>query len=195
MAFGEPAVRARDFVKIPARFPSRPADLNILFLRQAKDLLRSIDDRAYRSATDLLPGGTAGKHLRHALDFHAALLCGTRTGRVDYARRRRDGVVEVSRAAALAALESIERRLALLGPADFDRPLVVKGEESADADGRETWSRSTVGRELEAVLSHTIHHYALMAVILRAHGIAPAPSFGVSPATLRLRDRVPLRAV
>lgn len=193
MALRATAVRARDFVEIPAPPRFRPADPNILFLRQAKDLLRAIDDRAYRSATGLLPGGTAGKHLRHALDFYFALLLGAPTGRVDYSRRRRDPGIETSRTLALAALDSIERRLSLLGSNDLGRRLDVRSEESEDAETGDSWSRSTLARELQAVLSHTIHHYALIAVILRSHGISPPPSFGVSPSTLRHRGRAFLR--
>jgi hypothetical protein len=44
---------------------------------------------------------------------------------------------------------------------------------------------SSVRRELQALSSHTIHHFALMAVTLRAHGLEVDPAFGMSPSTLR----------
>jgi hypothetical protein len=53
------------------------------------------------------------------------------------------------------------------------------------AEGGEDWLPSTISRELQALSSHTIHHFALIAVILRLHGIFLDPEFGVSPSTLR----------
>jgi hypothetical protein len=49
------------------------------------------------------------------------------------------------------------------------------------------WSRSTAARELQFLVSHTVHHYALIAFILRANGIDPGADFGVAPSTLAHR--------
>jgi hypothetical protein len=43
---------------------------------------------------------------------------------------------------------------------------------------------STVARELQFLLSHTVHHYALIALILRLQGFEPGEEFGVAPSTL-----------
>jgi len=53
-----------------------------------------------------------------------------------------------------------------------------------DDDGS-PWSESTVKRELQYLQAHTIHHYALIALILRIQGITPHDEFGVAPSTLR----------
>jgi hypothetical protein len=44
-------------------------------------------------------------------------------------------------------------------------------------------------RELQFLLSHTVHHYALMALILRLQGFNPAAEFGVAPSTLQHWER------
>jgi hypothetical protein len=44
---------------------------------------------------------------------------------------------------------------------------------------------SSVSRELQALSSHTIHHFALIAITLRVHGFDVDPEFGMSPSTLR----------
>jgi DinB family protein len=184
MASRAATVRAGDILGAAARPLGRPADPNILCLRQARDLLRSIDDAAFTAATPLLPGGSPGKHLRHCLDFYLAFFRGLRTRRVDYSHRRRQVELETSREAALAALSGIERRLALLAAADLDLPLAVRSEENDGEESVEIWCRSSVHRELQSLLSHTIHHYALMGVVLRTRGFEPPRSFGVSPSTL-----------
>jgi hypothetical protein len=44
-----------------------------------------------------------------------------------------------------------------------------------------------MARELEFLLSHTVHHYAIVAILCRLQGIAVDDGFGVAPSTLRHR--------
>jgi hypothetical protein len=44
---------------------------------------------------------------------------------------------------------------------------------------------SSLSRELQVLSSHTIHHFALIAVTLRAHGVQMDADFGMAPSTLR----------
>lgn len=48
-------------------------------------------------------------------------------------------------------------------------------------------SVSSLGRELQLLISHTVHHYAMMALVLRGQGIDPGPEFGVALSTFRYR--------
>jgi hypothetical protein len=41
---------------------------------------------------------------------------------------------------------------------------------------------------LQVLSSHTIHHFALMAVTLRLHGVQIDPKFGMAPSTLRFQS-------
>ena len=45
--------------------------------------------------------------------------------------------------------------------------------------------KKSVSRELQVLSSHTIHHFALIAMTLRLHGIEMDPDFGMAPSTLR----------
>jgi hypothetical protein len=42
-----------------------------------------------------------------------------------------------------------------------------------------------VARELQFLQSHTVHHYAVIHLMLLQQGIRPDPEFGVAPSTLR----------
>jgi len=43
------------------------------------------------------------------------------------------------------------------------------------------------------LLSHTVHHYALISVALKLQGIDPGEEFGIAPSTLRyLKSAAPL---
>jgi len=47
------------------------------------------------------------------------------------------------------------------------------------------WCTSSVLRELDFLQSHTVHHYSLIAMLLRLHEIDPGEDFGVAPSTLK----------
>lgn len=51
------------------------------------------------------------------------------------------------------------------------------------------WSDSSVKRELQFLVSHTVHHYALIKELLRREGFDPGAEFGVAPSTLQARDQ------
>ena len=73
----------------------------------------------------------------------------------------------------------------------LDAPVEIR-LESGLGDEAEQWSRSTVRRELQFLLSHTIHHFALIGLLLHQQGIDPGPDFGVAPSTLRhWREQAP----
>ena len=57
-----------------------------------------------------------------------------------------------------------------------------------DADAMQVQDRfltSSIGRELQILSSHTIHHFALIAMTLRAMGYHVDRDFGMAPSTLR----------
>jgi hypothetical protein len=68
--------------------------------------------------------------------------------------------------------------------ADGHSELLVVLEGSTRTHECPYWTRSSIARELQSLLSHTVHHYALIAIALRLQGIEPSAEFGVAPSTL-----------
>jgi uncharacterized damage-inducible protein DinB len=165
--------------------------LEVALLRQAVILLEGLPDGLYTCTTSFTPEGTVGRHMRHCVDFFERFLDGLPVGRIDYAARRRDPAVETSRAVAITRLAELERRLATHTGFDLRRSILVRPEDD-DLDPRDpgAWFRSSVGRELRFLASHTVHHFALIAVLLRTLGRTIDPEFGVSPSTLSHWSRV-----
>jgi uncharacterized damage-inducible protein DinB len=164
-----------------------PAARNVHCIRQVADLLYLLDGELYAARTPLLPGGSVGSHVRHCLDFYDCFLRGLSRRRVDYTARRRSAEVETIREAAAAAAREVERGLSRIAEADLDRTILVRPEDPGPFDPGEGWCRSTVARELHFLMTHTIHHQALIGVVLRAAGFEPVRSFGVAPSTLAYR--------
>ena len=159
-------------------------DQNLQLLEQARVLLDQIDEDRYRGprGDDGHEAGV-GPHLRHCIDFYRCFLRDLEAGRIDYDRRERQPDLEERREAALAAIGQLEAGLARVS--DADRELEVRVDAAPGESPEEAWSRSSLARELRFLVSHTVHHYALIAQRLRAGGYDPGRSFGVAPSTLQ----------
>lgn len=158
---------------------------NLFFLRQGAELLRRLDDELYtRPLEDRPRAAGVGSHLRHCLDFYRSFLRDLASGRIDYDRRERDRAIETERAAGLAVVEELVREFEAVGELEAERPLKIRHDIAPDEDTPSSWHGSSVGRELRFLCSHTVHHYAIIAQIVRSHGFDPGEHFGVAPATL-----------
>ncbi|MDX1502971.1 MAG: DinB family protein [Thermoanaerobaculia bacterium] len=156
---------------------------NLQLLAQARALLDALDDERFAG-----PRGDGGReagvgpHLRHCIDFYRCFLRDLPRGRIDYDRRERELDLERRTEAARAAIAAIEAALGEVTP--DDRRLDVRVDTAPDEDPETAWSGSSLSRELRFLVSHTVHHYALIAQRLRAGGFDPGASFGVAPSTL-----------
>lgn len=158
---------------------------NLHFLRQGVELLRHFDDDQYALPTSDRPlAAGVGPHFRHCLDFYRCFLRDLPSGNIDYDVRDRQPDIETSVLAALATVESIMADLAPIDEEQAAREVVVHHDEFPGEERVTSWHRSTVGRELRFLASHTVHHYALIAHLARGRGIEPGDEFGVAPATL-----------
>jgi hypothetical protein len=168
--------------------------MNIYSLEQACKLLISVDEKSYRDPPAKFFPHRAGAHLRHVLEFYECFLDGLETGHIDYDARRRDLSVETNRAAALAKIRNIVARLEREPLLRGDMILWVRMEDAQSSAVPEPFLTSSPARELQVLASHTVHHFALIAMTLAAHGVAVDPDFGVAPSTLRFRRRMAAEA-
>ena len=161
---------------------TRLVEDNLIVLQQGVDLLDALDARVYAREGRFIARSSVGGHFRHCIDFYTAFLDGVALGRIDYTARERDPRVERDSRRARARLAGIALRLAALAGA-ADATLAVRSEDQ-DPEREPIWSPSSLGRELQVVSSHTVHHFAMIAVLLRLEGVEPPEDFGVAPSTL-----------
>jgi uncharacterized damage-inducible protein DinB len=168
---------------MPTGDTARLAEGNLAFLRQALELVRRLSDDDYRGTTAELPRGGVGAQFRHIFDHYDCFVRGLTNGRIDYDVRERDPRLETERRRAIEKLEHLAHDLERTVPQDARRAVQV-ALDCGEGDQR-IWSSSTIARELQFLVSHTVHHFAVIAVMLRLRGIEPGEDFGVAPSTLK----------
>jgi hypothetical protein len=164
-------------------------DVNKRWLRQALDLLGRIDDRRFSTSPRGLAPHRVCCHLRHIVEFYECFLDGLESTHIDYDARKRDLAIESSPVAAATRICSIIDRLEAEDALQYDNVLFVRAEDCDGLDLADPYLMSSVARELATLSSHTIHHFALIAMTLRVHGMAMDPDFGLAPSTLRHQER------
>lgn len=171
------------------RPPAPPAVGPLLgLLRQLADLVESLTDAEYAQKPVGVVTSSIGGHVRHNLDHVDALLRGLAAGEICYDHRDRGTGVETDRAEALAAIARLEREVDGFpwgeAPADLELTTLLA------PDLPPLQVATSPGRELAFVVSHTIHHNALIGVIVKLLGRVPASDFGYAPSTVaHLRSR------
>ncbi len=90
-------------------------------------------------------------------------------------------MAETDPAAALRQIVHLKEALDAWSTRALEEPIRVTSMVSPSGDVLTGWS--TLARELAFVVSHTIHHQAMIGVLLSLHGLAVPERFGHSPAT------------
>lgn len=151
---------------------------NLEVLGQVLQLVMTLSDEQYTHAEPPLYKSGIGGHIRHCIDWYECFLSGMQRGEIDYDHRERSLLIERDRCLAIDRITSIIERLEKVS----DYPEVFRLEVKHDAT---PWSLSSIGRELQALLSHTTHHFALIVLIARLQGAMLPSDFGVARSTLK----------
>lgn len=157
----------------------------VAVLRQLASLIESATDAQYISKPEFINANNIGSHVRHCLDHVDTLLIALQSNNGttwSYDERQRGTEIETNRNAALRAIERQEQTLQYLIEYVVDQPLSLR--VLLTATGPSVTVNTSVGRELAFVLSHTIHHNALIGVIAKLVGVSVPERFGYAPSTL-----------
>lgn len=130
---------------------------------------------------DRASSGSIGSHVRHCLDHVEALERALVRGVCCYDDRVRGTSVEDDPAIACARLKACQGRLGALDPEFLQTPLTLSARITVD--GVAVRALTTVAREVTFLISHTIHHAALIAVLLEDLGHERPARFGLAPST------------
>lgn len=152
-------------------------------LDELEQLLGGVNDDVYCARFAPSVSGSIGEHVRHCLDHVAALVSANPSNTLSYDRRHRGTAVETDPTQAIRQIVELRRAFDAWSRRSLDEPIRVMSVIAASGESVTGWS--TLGRELAFVLSHTIHHQAVIAVLLAVHGHEVPDRFGHSPSTPR----------
>lgn len=147
-------------------------------------VLERTPDPVFQEPPADVPGirSSIGAHVRHCVDHFKALQRGAAVGRIEYHVRERGAAIERDRHRAIACLREMRDEIILVPLASLDGAVEVSDCVSLDLPPLSF--RSSLGREFLYVLSHTIHHHAVIGVLARAARVDVPDGFGYSPTTL-----------
>ena len=153
-------------------------------LEELKGVLEIIDDSSF--IQNLKPfQGSPGMHCRHILQHYQNLFAGLQQGDICYDNRPRNSLLEKERSHALEVLQQQYLALASLRePSIATPPLTLKVRVHCNSDSADIRQSTTLVRELLFLQSHTIHHLALLRVMLVQMGHDIPEHTGIAPATL-----------
>jgi uncharacterized damage-inducible protein DinB len=151
-------------------------------LHQLHDLVESLSDDEYTQKPVGVVESSVGGHLRHNLDHIEALLRGLRSGEINYDHRDRGTSIERDRTAALDEIIRLERELMCFRWDEASRTIELTG--LVDPDRPPVTTLTSPERELAFVVSHTIHHNAIIAVMAKLLGASIPAEFGYAPSTI-----------
>jgi hypothetical protein len=160
-------------------------ETNLRLLFEALQLVGTLNDTVYRKASPAFSSHRVGAHLRHILEFYECFLDGLASRHVDYESRKRNPLIEEHRHQAMESIRSIIRRMENSDLLRTGSIIWVRMEDALGTFCPERYLASSAGRELQVLSSHTVHHFALIAMTLKAHGVLVDPDFGMAPSTLR----------
>ena len=172
----------------PGRRVSPLNDAVVEVLRQGESLLRNIDNEKYTRKLRPAFNSAIGGHYRHCLDHFQSLLEGLDLDEVNYDHRARDRRIENDWKFALAETQRLLRACESIPTPLLGCPINVRSQVNYEID-EAALIGSTVGRELMYAVAHTIHHYALIAVMCGLLDVPVPEGFGVAPSTLKYREQ------
>ncbi len=144
------------------------------------DLL--IDDSSVFSASTP-HRSSIGAHMRHILDRFQCFFAGLDSGLIDYDDRNRDPMLERDMVLCRHTIKSIAICIRDL-TGKYGGCTGIKVREAVDDRGPSICLDSTIERELMALVTHSTHHLAIIAIIVRSFGYDLARDFGKAPSTI-----------
>ena len=155
-------------------------------LVQLRGVLDVMQDDLYGQRSVGVFDCSVGQQVRHVLDHVSCFLAGVESGHLDYDDRRRETTIETSRRAALEAITRLTEQMRAVDSRAFSKPATVS--VLFDPDDPASVTRSSIHRELAFVLSHTVHHNAIIEAMARMLDVTVPEAFGYAPSTVAYLD-------
>ena len=150
---------------------------NVKALNEGATQLQRLTSEQFQRALEPAFQSTVGAHFRHLLEHFGCFLADLESGVLCYDSRPRDLVLEQDINYALATIKRYIGQLSQLDLSDAERQLLLKDQQIDNP------LCTNLSRELLFLQAHTVHHYAIVAAMVRTMGESTCGDFGVAIAT------------
>lgn len=150
-------------------------------LSELASIVGELPAEVYSSRFAAPHSGSIGEHVRHCLDHVSSLLLAGNSQVLSYDHRQRGTATEVDPREAVREMRRLQDALECWAARSLEEPIRVACLVSAGTEAVVGWS--TLARELAFVVSHTIHHQAMIGLLLANCGYAVPNRFGHAPST------------
>jgi uncharacterized damage-inducible protein DinB len=150
-------------------------------LESLREVITTLPRDLYNAAPSRASGSIGG-HVRHCLDHVRALVAARGAADLTYDARLRGTAIETEPWAAVDEIDRLTLEVEdLTVRATEDR---VRLNGLTHRSGAAVEVQTTIGRELMFLVQHTLHHAAIIAILLEQRGVRVPPDFGYAPSTL-----------
>ena len=150
-------------------------------LEQLREVLALMPKGMYVAQPAARVSGSIGQHVRHCLDHVSAFTAAVSGEALSYDQRLRGTTLETDPRTAVDEIDRLFVRLERMPPTSLDHQLTLSS--LVDVRLPPVTMRTTIARELAFVVQHTIHHCALIAVLVEWQGGRVPNGFGLAPST------------
>lgn len=158
---------------------------NSVVLSELSNLLSSLPDSIYQRQSLVHNRKTVssiGAHCRHIIEFYQGFLKGTPTGNIDYDSRARKAELEVNRQLAIQEIREIQQQLAdLVKHRSPQEQLCLKVQVDFETP---VMAETNLVRELVFLQAHSVHHQAMIALLMHCFEQPVPRDFGYATSTL-----------
>lgn len=151
-------------------------------LDQCAEYIDRVSDAQFVQESEVVPGGTIGKHVRHTLDHFRCAITTCCTEPIDYDHRCRGGCVESDRDEAKREVATLRSLMGALSEAKLGETVTTR--VMLCGDGQTADLESTRAREIFFAMHHAIHHNAILKAIGLELGFECPEGFGTAPSTI-----------
>jgi hypothetical protein len=154
-------------------------------LLELNSVVKLMSDEQFSTPLAIFSGSSVGMHARHIIEFYQCLLTQNVDNQsVNYDNRKRDLLLQTNVEYFILTVNTVVEALYQFENDKLNHPLSIISE---DAETDTTPINSSIARELQYNLEHTIHHAAFIKIgVMSLNPDAFLPkTFGVAPSTLR----------
>ena len=130
---------------------------------QIVETIQLIQESDFSRSMPVFNGSTLGKHFRHIFDFFICLVDQCNCSELDYARRKRDPLIETNKEHAIQSFRTVQKAISQL---DEGENITVYADFEL-SDGSKPSVTSSIGRELMYAYDHAVHHLAIVKIGLK----------------------------